>query len=104
MRVIVTNAGERSEAVAEVLTEEVSQWLPISNVKVLSAEECKKIIGEFGMGMLQYVTLNNWVAFNLESGLDPFPEDSQMRMITNLFTGIGLEFWIPETGFAWMVA
>lgn len=100
MRVVITNAGERSKAVVEVLMEHISQWLPISNVEVLTSENCKKIIEEFGMGTLQEVVLSGWVSFELESDIDPWLEDSQMRILTNSFSETGLELWTPKTGFS----
>ena len=104
MKVVITNAGERSKIVADVLIKDVSQWLPVSNVEILTSEECKKIIEKFGMGTLDYVALSKWVSFELKSDIDPWLEDSQMRILTNLFEGIGLEFWIPKTGFACLIA
>jgi len=104
MKVVITNAGKRSKIVAEVLIEDVSQWLPVSNVEILTSEECKKIIEKFGMGTLDYVTLSDWVSFELKSDTDPWLEDSQMRILTNLFEGTGLELWTPRTGFACLFA
>lgn len=100
MRVVITNAGERSKAVTEVLMEDISQWLPVSNVGVLTSKECKKIIEKFGMGTLQEVVLSGWVSFELESDIDPWLGDSQMRILTSLFEGTGLELWTPKTGFS----
>lgn len=100
MRVVITNAGEKSKAVAEVLIKDLSQRLPVSNVEVLTSEECKKIIEKFGMGTLAYVNMYGWVSFELESDIDPWLEDSQMRILTTLFEGTGLELWTPKTGFS----
>ncbi|MFC1625417.1 hypothetical protein ACFL1O_00905 [Patescibacteria group bacterium] len=86
MRVVITSASELEPIHAAELTEWLektgSKHLPISNVKW---EE------------------DYTISFELKSENDPFPEDYQMRVLTTMFEGSNHQFFIPATGFRWMI-
>lgn len=77
MRITITNAGQASWEVAQFLQEEVSKYLCISNVDVE----------------------DTFISFDL----DLFPDDYAMLILTNMFEGSWLHFWVPAMGFEWII-
>jgi len=83
MKVVITNVmGEYVQQVVNFLENEATEWINLKNVSIEGHE----------------------VSFELLSNMDPFPEDRQMQVLTNMFFGSGFEFLIRETGFCWTIA
>jgi len=76
------------EQIADFLREDVAQWITVKDVSI-----------ENGVSIEEH-----GVFFELVSEVDPWPEDYQMKILTTMFSGSDLDFWIPRTNLRWTFA
>lgn len=86
MKVVITSASELEPIYAAKLTE----WLEETGSKSLPISDVKW-------------EKDYTISFEMKSQDDPFPEDWQMRVLTTMFEGSNCEFFIPASGFRWMI-
>lgn len=107
MRVVITNAGYRGEAIAKELKENLSQDLKITNI---STNGCWLEIGEWEYGRFRPIHGEGCTCEEyFPSGQVSFEIDSEdldwmIRLFTTAFEGWNLQFSVPKLNFEWLIA